>query len=219
MGLGEGAEGVGGVGAYVVEGFCFQGAVGAGRGGFIVGEGVYAGEVAFFHAGDIGFFRTSGVDDGVAQEAAGSVYGGPAVSGAGDADAGEPGPLQGGEEGDAGGDAVFAVVGEQAVPDVVAVAGFPFADFRNVPVQGEAVGGDVVQEVEFAIGTGLNDPDRHEVRRSDVPGGVDGEEVRHFKFSGEAGQLPEVVDLTAEDGACGDGVEGFFRDGGVFLPH
>lgn len=219
MGFREGAEGVGGVGAYVVEGFGFQGAVGAGRGCFVVGEGVYAGEVAFFHAGDVCFFRAAGVDDGVAQEAAGSVYGGPAVSGAGDADAGEACPFQGGEEGGAAGDAIFAVVGEEAVPDVVAVAGFPLADFRDVPVQGEAVGGDVVQDVEFAVRAGLDDPDGHKVRYADVPGGVDGQEGVCLEFRGEAGQLPEVVDLIAEDGACGDGVEGFFRNSGVFLPH
>lgn len=58
-----------------------------------MGEGVHAGEVAFLHAGDVCFFRTSGVDDDVAQEAAGGVYGGPAVSGAGDADAGETCPF------------------------------------------------------------------------------------------------------------------------------
>lgn len=36
VGFGEGAEGVGGVGADVVEGFGFVGAVGAGRGGLVV---------------------------------------------------------------------------------------------------------------------------------------------------------------------------------------
>lgn len=53
---------IGGVGAYVVEGFCFLCAVGAGRGGFVVGKGTDAGEVAFFDTGDECFFGAAGVE-------------------------------------------------------------------------------------------------------------------------------------------------------------
>ena len=55
---------------------------------------------------------------------------------------------------------------------MVAVPGFSFVDFSDVPVQCQAVGGDVVQEVEFAVRSGLDDPDGHEVRHSDVPRGI-----------------------------------------------
>ncbi len=92
-------------------------------------------------------------------------------------------------------------------------------DFSDVPVQRQAVGGDVVQEVEFAVRSGLDDPDGHEVRHPDVPRGIDGQEGVHLKLRREAAQFPEAVDLTPENGACRDGIERFIRNRGVFLAH
>lgn len=122
----------------------------------------------------------------MAQETAGGVDGRPAVGGARDADTRKARALQGGDEGGAAGNAVFTVVGEQAVADVVAVASFSLADFSSVPVEGEAVGSEVVEEVEFAVGAGLDEPDGHEVCYADVPGGIDGSEFVRFKFDGES---------------------------------
>lgn len=159
------------------------------------------------------------MDDGIAEEAAGGVDGCPAVSGAGDAEAGEARPFQGGEEGGASGDAVFTIVREQAVLDVVAVSRFAFAEFRYVPVEGEAVGRYVVQEVEFAVLAGLDKPDGHEIGYADVPGCIDGGEDVRLEFRCQAPQFPEVIDLGTKDGSRGDGVERFIGNRGIFLPH
>lgn len=113
---------------------------------------------------------------------------------------------------------VDAVMREDDVFDT-AKEGVPFTEFRDVVVKGEAVGGIVVQEGEEAVRAGLDPPDGREVRHAFVKDGVDGTVGIRFIFRGEAAQFPETVDLAAVDGPTGYGVEGFIRDGGVFLSH
>lgn len=97
--------------------------------------------------------------------------------------------------------------------------GVPFTDFRDIMVEAQAVGGVVVENGVEAVRSRLYPPNAGEVCHAFVEDGIDGAVGIRFVFCGEASQLPEAVDLAAVDGSAGNGVEGFVRDGGVFLSH
>lgn len=134
-GIGECAQGVGCMGADVMEGFVPGDAVLAWRGHFVVGQRVYPGNVAFFHVGEGCFLRTAGMNDGVVQQGARSVDGGPYVRGALDEDGRVARLFEFFIVFDAVVVTVDAVVREDDVFDT-AKEGVPFTEFRDVVVKG-----------------------------------------------------------------------------------
>lgn len=128
-----------------MQGFVAGDSVFAGWGHFVVGEGVGAGDVAFFHFREYGVPGASCVDDGMAQEGAGGVDGGPDVGGSFDEDGGVACLFEFFVVFGAVVVAVDAVVREDDGFDS-AEEGFSFAEFSDVVVEAQAVCRVVVQE-------------------------------------------------------------------------
>lgn len=204
--------------ADVMQGFVPSNTVLTRRGHFVVGQRIHPGDVTFLHVGESCFLRTTGVDDGMTQQRPRTVNGGPHIRSTLD----ENGRVARLFEFFIVFDAVVVTVDTVMREDNVfdtAKEGVPFTEFCDIVVKRQAVGGVVVQEGEEAVRAGLNPPDGRKVRHAFIKDSVDGAVRIRFIFRGEAAQFPEAVDLAAVDGPAGYGVEGFIRDGGIFLSH
>lgn len=201
----------------VVQGGDGKGAVASHGAGAVVGEGVHACkvDVAF---GCAGGFPAAGVDDAGAQEGARGVDACPEVLGARDADDGIAGICHGLVEG-VEADVPLGGVVRHDVGGAPPPAGIVFADDVEVVVDGESVGGVVVEQEPFSAAVGLDPPEGHVVADAQVPRDEDGAMGDGFKVCLVFSASAQGVDLQGVDVARFDGVEGFFRRGGVLLFH